>query len=99
MKIAWTTTETKEQAESLAHQCVESHRAACVQISSPITSVYRWQGEVESSQEYRLTFKFNDSQLESLKQWILTNHPYDTPQWVVVDASDVSEAYQSWAEG
>ena len=98
MKIAWTTTETLEQAKTLAHQCVEARLAACVQISSPITSVYRWKENVEASTEYRLTLKVTDSKLTELRELVLTNHPYDTPQWVVAELSEVSEAYQTWAE-
>lgn len=99
MKIAWTTTETLEQAKTLAHQCIEAHLAACVQISAPITSVYRWEGKIEESNEYRLTLKVADSKLAALRELVLTRHPYDTPQWVAAELSDVSQAYQTWAEG
>lgn len=99
MKITWTTTETLEQAKTLAKLCVEAHLAACVQISSPITSIYTWDGKIEESTEYRLTLKVVDSKLPELKRLVLQNHPYETPQWVAAEISDVSQAYQAWAEG
>ena len=99
MKIAWTTTETLEQAKTLAKQCVEADLAACVQISSPITSIYKWKGRVESSTEFRITLKFLDSKLGALKKKVLQNHPYQCPQWVVVQASEISEDYLAWAKG
>ena len=99
MKIAWTTTETLEQAKTLAYQCVEAELAACAQISSPITSIYRWKDAVEESTEYRITLKCLDSKFEELQQLVLKNHPYDTPQWVAAELTAVSEGYQAWAEG
>ena len=98
MKIAWTTTETLEQAKSLAKQCVEAKLAACVQISAPITSIYRWNDTIEESTEYRMTLKCVDSQFDALQQLVLKLHPYDTPQWVAAELSEVSPSYQAWAE-
>lgn len=97
MKIAWTTVETPEQAKTLSKLAVESGLAVCAQISSPILSIYRWQGKLAESQEYRITLKFSDSYLGELKQLVLKQHPYATPQWVVADLTDVSEDYLRWA--
>ena len=98
MKSAWTTTETLEQAKILAKLCVEAKLAACVQISAPITSIYNWEGQVEESTEFRITLKFFDNHLTDLCKLVLQNHPYDTPQWVVAELSDVSDAYLAWAQ-
>ena len=99
MKIAWTTTETIEQARQLAKLAVENDLAACAQISSPVTSIYVWKGQTEESQEFRVTFKLRSVDQPALQNLILSNHPYETPQWVVAELSDVSPAYEAWAEG
>ena len=80
MKIAWTTTETLEQARVLARQVIHAKLAACAQISSPITSLYHWKGSIQESTEFRLTFKLPNSKLSALKQLVLEVHPYETPQ-------------------
>jgi periplasmic divalent cation tolerance protein len=36
-------TATPEESQVLARKLVESKLAACVQVSSPVASVYRWQ--------------------------------------------------------
>src|SRR5690606_22419212 len=41
-----TTTASEAEARSIARLLVEQRLAACVQISGPIHSVYRWQGEI-----------------------------------------------------
>lgn len=97
MLIGWTTVETADQAEELARGLVEARLGACVQVDGPITSHYRWEGQVCAGQEFRLTIKFlADRQLE-LEAWLFTRHPYQTPQWIVVAAEHVSEKYLSWA--
>jgi len=98
MKIAWTTTETLAQAKILAKQVIQARLAACSQISSPITSIYHWDGKIQESTEFRITFKLQKSTQLALKQLVLKEHPYDTPQWVVADLSEVSEEYQAWVE-
>ena len=98
MKIAWTTTETTEQAKLLSKLAVQSGWAVCAQISSPITSLYLWEEKLTESQEIRISLKLLDSNLSGLRQLVLDNHPYDIPQWVVADLSDVSEGYLNWAK-
>lgn len=97
LQIAWTTTETRTQAESLARQTVELGLAVCAQIDSPITSVYRWEGKVCTSEEHRVWFKCIEANAAALEAWIHAHHPYHTPQWIAVSATRVGEKYLSWA--
>jgi periplasmic divalent cation tolerance protein len=98
MLIAWTTVTTREQADQLATGAVEQQLAACVQIDGPIASVYRWEGKLERAAEYRLTFKYLPENAPALARWVLSRHPYETPEWLVVSATEVGEKYLSWAK-
>ncbi len=97
MYLAWTTVATADDANRLAREAVELRLAACVQVEGPISSHYRWEGRIESTQEYRLLLKFLPEQAAALEAWIRARHPYDTPEWVVGGAYHVSEKYLSWA--
>ena len=97
MHLAWTTVATPEDAARLARDAVEARLAACVQVEGPVTSHYRWNGRIESAQEFRLVFKFLPEQADDLEAWIGTHHPYHTPEWIVVRAEHVAEKYLSWA--
>jgi periplasmic divalent cation tolerance protein len=99
MLLAWTTVATPEDATRLARGAVEAGLAACVQVEGPIVSHYRWEGRLETVPEYRLLFKFMPEQAGALAKWLQARHPYDTPEWVVVRAEQVSEKYLSWARG
>lgn len=97
LAIAWTTTAQREDAERLAAGLVQAGLAACVQIDGPIRSVYRWQGTVETAEEYRLMVKLPVDRVERAETYVLAHHPYETPEWVVVRADRVGEKYLSWA--
>ena len=95
--IAWTTVSNKVDADRLSTGVVEEGLAVCVQIDGPITSIYRWHNQIERTEEFRLTFKCNSGQLPRLSTYISEHHPYDTPEWIVVEAAHVGEKYLSWA--
>ena len=96
--IGWTTINGQENAEKLARGSIENRLAACAQVEGPITSFYRWEGELESVQEYRITFKFDSLTAVKLENWLKTNHPYETPQWVTIKSQDVSAEYWQWVK-
>lgn len=96
MKIAWTTVATQSDAEDLATKAVTARLAACVQIEGPIRSCYWWEGRIERGEEFRLTFKCPAETLPRLETLVLDRHPYDTPEWIVVNADAVAEKYLSW---
>lgn len=97
MLIAWTTVTERADAEKLARGAAERRLAACVQIDGPIVSHYFWQGRPERAEEFRLCFKFLPEQQAALETWLFAQHPYDTPEWFVVQAERVGEKYLSWA--
>lgn len=95
--VCWTTAASRDDAERLAALLVEKGLAACVQIDSPMTSFYSWEGKVEQDSECRLWIKALGGNLEELELTLAQNHPYDTPQWVCAKAEKVSEKYLKWA--
>ncbi len=95
--IGWTTVGNRDDATRLARELVEAKLAACVQIEGPVTSYYIWENRTEAAEEYRLTIKFLPSRTAALETWLLTHHPYETPEWIVVRAEQVAEKYLSWA--
>jgi periplasmic divalent cation tolerance protein len=97
MLLAWTTVENRADADRLAAATVACNLAVCVQIDGPITSHFRWQGRDETAQEFRLCFKVLAAHAVALEEFVLSNHPYDTPEWLVVRAERVGEKYLSWA--
>lgn len=98
LSIAWTTTGSEQEASTLAQGLIENKLAACIHIEGPITACYRWEGKVHQDSEYRLMIKFLSSKAKLIETWIHQHHPYDTPQWIVVQADAVNKAYLDWAK-
>jgi periplasmic divalent cation tolerance protein len=94
--VGWTTTASREQAELLARGLVEAGLVACVQVDGPITSVYRWDGAIETAQEFRLTVKFPGAREAEVQAWLHAHHTYETPEWICVSADAVSKNYLNW---
>ncbi|MEO2114992.1 MAG: divalent-cation tolerance protein CutA [Candidatus Poseidoniia archaeon] len=89
----WTESIVGEWSTSL----VQDGIAACVQ-RSRITSVYRWEESLESTEEWRVQLKTSTHNKERLVEAILSSHPYDTPQIISWNAETTSD-YASWIEG
>lgn len=97
LMFGWTTVSQIEDANRLAEEAVRQALAACVQIEGPVDSVFVWNDKLQHEREYRLMFKFIPARGRELESWILENHPYDVPEWIVVRAERVAEKYLSWA--
>jgi len=92
-----TSIDDASMAKTLARQLVEGGFAACVQISAPGTSIYRWQNEVQESAEYFLSIKTNPSRCNEIKHWLEQHHPYDTPEIIILEGR-AAEAYAAWVD-
>ncbi len=89
-----TTTDSLDEARSIAAALVERKLAACVQIST-IQSFYTWQGAVKSDEEFRILVKTTEDRYADVEAAVLELHSYDLP---AVVALDVSRAYGPYAE-
>ncbi|WP_078854939.1 divalent-cation tolerance protein CutA [Streptomyces sp. NRRL F-5135] len=91
-----TTTDSAEKAEALARGAIEARLAACAQISAPVTSVYRWEGAIETAQEWQILFKTTAAGYEALEAHLSAAHDYDVPEIIATPVVRGSAAYLSW---
>lgn len=95
--IAFVTTNTEREANSLARKLVEKRLAACVNIIPNIRSFYEWEGEIHDDQEHLLIVKSLKDKTEKLKEFVEKHHSYEVPEFVILEASDVLPDYLQWA--
>ena len=93
-----TTVPTEETARSIAQALVDHRLAACVQISSPLKSVYRWEGKLELSTEYQLTVKTTVAAGDRAMSKICELHPYDVPEVLATPIVGGNADYLAWLE-
>ena len=96
--LVFCTCPDRRTALDLTTPLVEQGLAACINISAPITSVYRWQGKVEQSEEYLLSIKTSAARYADLEQAIRKRHPYELPEIIAVPIDQGLTEYLQWVE-
>ncbi|CAM5564853.1 divalent-cation tolerance protein CutA [Streptomyces atroolivaceus] len=91
-----TTTDSEEKARTLARGAVDARLAACAQIPGPVTSVYRWQGVIETGEEWQVLFKTTAERYDELEAHLVAAHDYETPEIIAVPVVRGSERYLAW---
>lgn len=88
----------QERAEEIAEALVEKGVAACVNVTPPIRSVYRWQGKLQWDREALLVIKSGRGSWRDLEQTLRQLHPYEVPEIVALPVEQVSDSYLKWVE-
>jgi periplasmic divalent cation tolerance protein len=96
--LVFTTAGSDAEARNIAMELVERRLAACVNIVPRIQSVYRWEGKVESAEEFLLMIKTTDARSADIKAALRELHSYDLPECVVISMQDGSAEYLKWIE-
>ncbi len=94
--IVLTTLSAAADAGALATTLVGERLAACVNVLAPMTSFYRWQGNVERDEERQVIIKTTRAVLDRLEARVRALHPYDTPEFLVLDVDGGGDAYLRW---
>ena len=87
-----------EEAERIGRTVVEERLAACINILSPIRSIYRWQGAIETADEVAAILKTTDGSVDALITRIAALHSYDVPCIVSWPVEKVLGSYAGWVE-
>jgi periplasmic divalent cation tolerance protein len=96
--LVLTTSGNEAEARKIANELVERHLAACVNIVPRIQSVYRWEGKVETAEEYLLLIKTTKSRGPDVQATIRELHSYDLPECIVISMEGGSAEYLRWIE-
>jgi len=96
IKIAFCTVDSLDTARSLSQALVGERLAACVNIVPGVTSVYKWQGEVEEASELLLIIKTSPKRVEDLTRRIAELHPYDVPEVISIPVDGGLPSYLDW---
>jgi periplasmic divalent cation tolerance protein len=91
-----TTLGEKAAAQKLASHLLDQRLIACAQITGPITSLFRWQGEQTTAEEWLLTVKTAPHLAQAAKAEISRKHPYEVPEIIGQEVGDVNESYRTW---
>jgi periplasmic divalent cation tolerance protein len=86
-------------ARRLARAALAARLIACANLVPKVESHYWWQGKIERGNEVLLVLKTTQARLAKLEKLILAEHPYDTPEFLVLPLKSGSDRYLHWLAG
>lgn len=99
IRIVLVTCANRKEAQKIARRVVDKRVAACVNIPrTPVESIYRWKGKVESAREILLIIKTTAKRLSALEREVKRLHSYEIPEFVVIPIVAGSREYLRWLE-
>jgi len=84
-------------ARRVGEALVAAKLAACVNIYPPMTSIYEWQGKMETSPEVAAFIKTRRALVDKAIETARPLHPYSVPCFLVLPIAGGNEDYLAWA--
>jgi periplasmic divalent cation tolerance protein len=89
---------SEEEALKIANVLVEEHLAACVNVISPIRSIYRWEGKIWDEREWLLIIKTQKQIFGELEKKVKSLHSYSVPEIIGLPIIEGASSYLKWIE-
>ena len=94
--VVFVTCGSEEEALKIAHALVEERLAACVNLMSPIRSIYRWEGKISDEREWLLIIKTQTARFDDLEKRVKALHSYSLPEIIALPIIEGSLSYLNW---
>ena len=95
--VVLVTCNSVQEGRKIGRTLVEERLAACVNIlQTPIESIYRWKGSVDTAKEFLLIIKTSRARLKALEAAVKRLHSYDVPEIIALPIERGSRDYLAW---
>lgn len=84
------------ECRKIARHLVDARLAACVNITQPIQSIYRWKGKLADEKEFLLLIKSARELFDEIRSEILKIHSSATPEIICLPIVEGSPDYLQW---
>lgn len=95
-RVGLVTAPSAAAAERLVRALVDERLVACGNIVPGLTSIYRWEGAVESEAEVLVVLKTTAAAVPRLLGRVVELHPYDVPEVLLLDVAAGYGPYMAW---
>ena len=95
-RVVLVTAPSSDTALALARALVDERLAACGNIVEKITSIFRWQGAVQTETEALLVLKTSADRVDALRARVVELHPYDVPEVLALAITAGHQPYLDW---
>jgi periplasmic divalent cation tolerance protein len=96
LRVVLATAPDVETAKQIARCLVNERLVACVNVVGNVTSIYRWQGAVEETNEVLLVMKTVQDRVAALMARVKDLHPYEIPEVIALPVETALPAYAAW---
>jgi periplasmic divalent cation tolerance protein len=94
--VALVTGPDRASLEALGRTLVEDRLIACANIIGGVTSIFRWDGAVETSDECLAILKTTRPRVAALEKRVASLHPYAVPEFLVLAVGSGAAPYLDW---
>jgi len=94
--VVYCTCPDQATAEHIAETLVDERLAACVNLVSGLTSIYRWQGQIQRDAEWLLIIKTRRTVYSLLEARLCELHPYEIPEIIALPIQAGLADYLDW---
>jgi len=92
------TATTDEEARNIANGLLAQRKAACVNIVPGVSSLFWWQGQLDSASESLLIVKTKTSLLNDIIALVRELHSYDVPEIIALPVIGGNQDYLDWID-
>src|SRR5215472_6792628 len=85
-------------ARRLARSALKQRLIACANLIPKAESHYWWREKLETSAEVLMLLKTTTRRLTALEKLVVAEHPYDTPEFIVMGLKQGNRRYLDWWE-
>jgi periplasmic divalent cation tolerance protein len=94
--VVFVTASSRAEARKIARRLITLHLAACVNVTEPVESTYRWKGKVAREKEFLLVIKTTRDLFKKIEREVLKAHSYTTPEIIALPVIDGTANYLAW---
>ncbi|VVC30805.1 Divalent ion tolerance protein, CutA,Nitrogen regulatory protein PII/ATP phosphoribosyltransferase, C- [Cinara cedri] len=94
--IVYITAPSIKIAKELAHDIIQKDLAACVNLLPNITSIYKWNGQIQEASESLMMIKTRTSRIEELTNFVKVHHPYEVCEVISTKIENGNIPYLNW---
>ena len=94
--IVHSTFATREEVISVTQKLLENRLIACANIYGNVTSLYRWEGNIQQEEEVVLVAKTQENKVAAVIAMIKKNHSYTLPTIVAYPVMQGLPEFLQW---
>ncbi len=87
---------SEEEAVKISNALVEERLAACVNLISPVRSIYRWEEKIWDEKEWLLIIKTQKKRFQEIESKVKSLHSYSVPEIIAIPMIAGSSSYLDW---